>query len=349
MPFALTEEERQLADTASRLLADARAADAVPPAWEHRSAGINRALWQQLTSLGMLGVGVAEERSGSGGGCRELCILAEQFGYALRRVPFAGTAAVLALPGHEVTGIVDGSLLAVPAWETFPAAVVPRTRDTALRLSGPTVSGTLQAVAFGMDADLLLAFAGEVPVLVDLPAEGVRRTPVEALDVTEPMAAITLTEARATALHPVGSLASVLAVLAAELLGTGQRALDSAVEYAGQRHQFGRPIGSFQAIKHLLADRHVQLDAARLLVEEAATRIDEANTDADATARTALVATSDAADEATRDALQVHGGIGFTWEHPCHVFLKRARARRSLLGSVGTQLDALADHVFGVR
>jgi alkylation response protein AidB-like acyl-CoA dehydrogenase len=125
--------------------------------------------------------------------------------------------------------------------------------------------------------------------------------------------------------------------------------LDGAVEFAGQRHQFGRAIGSFQAIKHLLADRHVQLDAARLLVERAAAAIDEDRPDAAVAARTALAAASDAADAVTRDALQVHGGIGFTWEHPSHVYLKRARARRSLLGSPEVQLDALADHVLAAH
>jgi alkylation response protein AidB-like acyl-CoA dehydrogenase len=117
-----------------------------------------------------------------------------------------------------------------------------------------------------------------------------------------------------------------------------------------QRRQFGRPIGSFQAIKHMLADRYVQLDAARLVVHAAANRIDAAPDSADSpdvelAARTALAAASDAADAATADALQTHGGIGFTWEHPSHVLLKRARARRILLGSPARQLEAIAAQV----
>ncbi|WP_182481512.1 acyl-CoA dehydrogenase family protein [Nocardioides immobilis] len=349
MHATTTEEHHQLALTARQVLETAARVDPVPPTWENRAAGLNRQLWRSLADLGLLGVGVPEERGGSGGGVRELCLLAEQVGFAVPRIPFVGTAAVLAVSRHDATDIVDGSVVVVPAWETLPTAVVPRARTSALRLNGGTVDGKLGAVAFGMDADRLLAFAGSVPVIVDLDAPGVRRTPVDSFDVTEPSAAIEFTGVAATVLEPVASLDRIRAVLAAELIGTGQRALDGAVEFAGQRHQFGRAIGSFQAIKHLLADRHVQLDAARLLVEWAAAALDDERPDATAAAQTALAAAVDAADCATRDALQVHGGIGFTWEHPSHVYLKRARARRSLLGSVAAQLDALADQVLAAH
>lgn len=345
----LSEEHHQLALSARGVLGAAARVDPVPPTWEDRAAGLNRELWRSLADLGLLGVGVAEERGGSGGGMRELCLLAEEVGSAVPRIPFSGTAAVLAATRIDASDVVDGSAVTVPAWETFPTGLVPRSRADALRLHGDTVDGTLLSVAFGMDAERLLAFAGTVPVIVDLEAPGVRRTPVDSFDVTEPSAAIELAGVTATLLEPVASLDRVRAVLAAELIGTGQRALGGAVEFAGQRHQFGRAIGSFQAIKHLLADRHVQLDAARLLVEWAAAALDDERPDATAAAQTALAAAIDAADCATRDALQVHGGIGFTWEHPSHIYLKRARARRSLLGSVAAQLDALADQVLAAH
>jgi alkylation response protein AidB-like acyl-CoA dehydrogenase len=172
---------------------------------------------------------------------------------------------------------------------------------------------------------------------------------VESLDVTEPMASLRLTGAPALPLGPLGAhtVARLLTVLAAELIGTGRRALEGAVEYAGQRRQFGRPIGSFQAIKHVLADRSVQLDAAWMLVREAAHAIDGKRADADVAARTALAAAADAVEAVTADALQTHGGIGFTWEHRSHVLLRRARARRSLLGSPAHRLDVLADRLLG--
>ncbi|WP_329535764.1 acyl-CoA dehydrogenase family protein [Streptomyces sp. NBC_01450] len=193
----------------------------------------------------------------------------------------------------------------------------------------------------------LLAFADEVgaparPVLVELAEPTTVRTSVESLDVTEPMASLRLTGAPALPLGPLGAhtVARLLTVLAAELIGTGRRALEGAVEYAGQRRQFGRPIGSFQAIKHVLADRSVQLDAAWMLVREAAHAIDGKRADADVAARTAVEAV-------TADALQTHGGIDFTWEHRSHVLLRRARARRSLLGSPAHRLDVLADRLLG--
>ncbi len=337
MTLAQTDEQRELADAVRKLLAEQ--ADALPPAWEATGTGLNRSLWESLAQLGLLGVGVAEGQGGSGGELRDLCIVAEQVGVACARIPFSGTASVLAAGVLKAGPIVDGSLVAVPAWETFPA--IPARRSSGLKLSDFAVEGSLQAVAFGMDADVLLAFSGNSTILVNLDQPGVRRKPVAAFDVTEPTAAVVLSGAEATIVDPGPFLARALTVVAAELIGTGQRALDGAVDYAKQRHQFGRPIGSFQALKHMLADRHVQLDAARLVVDAAITASEERRLDELTGAWTALVAASDAAQAATADALQAHGGIGFTWEHPSHVFLKRVRARRCLFGSSAQQLDAL--------
>ena len=339
MSFPRSDEQRELVNTIAKLLAER--ADPLPPSWETVEAGVDRSLWQSLAELGLLGVGVSEKQGGSGGGLRELCLLAERVGAACARIPFVGTAAVLVAGAPDVSRIVNGSVIAVPAWETLPG--LPGTRRDALSLSGPRVEGALQAVAFGMDADLLLAFAGDTAIFLDLDQPGVRRHAVTAFDVTEPAAAITVVGAEATIVEPGAFLTRALTVVAAELLGTGQRALDGAVEYAKQRYQFGRAIGSFQAIKHMLADRYVQLDAARLLVDAAVTAIDDGRPDALAAVRTAVVAATEAAQAAVGDALQTHGGIGFTWEHPSHVFLKRVRARRSLFGSPAAQLDALAD------
>jgi len=263
-----------------------------------------------------------------------------------------------------LAGLVEGTVVVAPAWESWPASVVPGRRSGALTLAGSAVGGTLGAVPFGMDADQLLAFDAEgTPLLVDLAGPGVRRAPVDSLDVQEPLATVALDGAPVTVLAPVEPpVAEILTVLAAELVGTGQRALDGAVGYAKERRQFGRAIGSFQAIKHMLADRYVQLDAARLLVHAAANHLDAAgdvsagaardgaaggDLAGELAARTALAAASDAADAATADALQTHGGIGFTWEHPSHVLLKRARSRRALLGSAARQHEAIAAHILG--
>ncbi|WP_445188421.1 acyl-CoA dehydrogenase family protein [Pseudonocardia sp. Cha107L01] len=372
----LTEEHRELSRTAARLLADAARKDPLPPDWDALPLGLNRSLWAALGELGLLGLAVPEALGGGGAGVLEQCLLAEQVGAAVPAVPFAVTAAVTAvltavltrsagagaalsgaaLSGAALSGaaadvlrdVTAGSAVATTAWQTWPASVVPWRRPGVLSSDGSVVSGTLGAVPFGMDADWLLAFdAGGAPLLVDLAGPGVRRESVDSLDVTEPVASVRLTDAPATVLPlPELPVAEILTVFAAELVGTGQRALDGAVSYAKERRQFGRAIGSFQAIKHMLADRYVQLDAARLLVRTAAADAGApAGPESELAARTALAAASDAADAATGDALQTHGGIGFTWEHPSHVLLKRARARRALLGSQARQLAAIADHV----
>ncbi|MEB3369003.1 acyl-CoA dehydrogenase family protein [Saccharopolyspora mangrovi] len=355
MSFALTDEQVELGRTAGQVFADAAQKVPLPPSWDAVPPGLDRELWSALGELGLLGLGVAEELGGSGGGVRELCVLAEQVGAALPAIPFASSAAVVATlaaqpedsPARNVLDeLAEGSRVATAAWETFPVVIDPGRGRGALRQRGPQVDGSLSAVPFGLDADLLVAFGDDRgAMLIDLSAPGARRASTTALDVTEPLASVELTGATAIPLAPCAFESRVRAAFAAELVGTGQRALDGAVEYAGQRRQFGRAIGSFQSIKHMLADRYVQLDAARMLVQLAAAAIDDGLADADSAARTALAAACDAAESATGDALQVHGGIGFTWEHPSHVYLKRARARRSLLGSSARQLDAIADHV----
>jgi alkylation response protein AidB-like acyl-CoA dehydrogenase len=356
MRFALTDEQLELRRTAEQVLADAARKDPLPPSWDALPRTFDRDLWSSFGELGLLGVGVPEELGGSGGGMQEVCVLAEKVGAALPAIPFSGTAAMAAVLAahpedadaqHALAGVADGSVVVAAAWESFPAAVVPGRRGGVLRRSGSRVDGSLAAVPFGGAADLLLAFTDdERAVLVEPSQPGVRRRTVSSFDLTEPLSAIELAAATSTPLGSCATAAHVLAVFAAELVGTGQRALDGAVEYAGQRRQFGRAIGSFQSIKHMLADRFVELDAARMLVRLAAAALDEGRSDAVLAARTALAAACDAAVAATGDALQAHGGIGFTWEHPSHVYLKRARARRSLLGSQARQLDAIADHVF---
>lgn len=347
-PVGFTDERRELARTAARLLADAAGKDPLPPAFGS-AVRLDRSLWAALAGLGLLGLDLPESLGGAGAELLDVCVLAEQVGAALPVVPFVATVAVARVlarcPGAEqVLGrVLAGERVIVPDWRSWPSAVVPGSRAAPLVVRDGRVGGALGAIGFGLDADQLLAFADDGSVLlVELDGPGVHRAEVNSFDVREPMAEVVLDDVPATVLVPSGSpVAELLTVFAAELVGTGRRALDGAVRYAAERRQFGRPIGSFQAIKHLLADRYVELDAARLLVYAAAAE------PSGQAARAALASASAAADAASGDALQVHGGIGFTWEHESHVLLKRVRARRSLLGSPAHHLDAIADLVFG--
>ena len=350
----LSDELRELGTTSRRLLERSARTTPFPPPFG-APAALDRELWSALAGLGLLGLAVPEDLGGSGGGATELCVLAEEVGAALPAVPFAGTVAVtgvLAACADDATArqvlaeVMKGTLVVAPAWETFPAQLVPG-RRTALQRSDDRVHGALAAVPFGAAADLVLAFADPATaVLLDTSTDAVRVRAVPALDAVEPLAAIEVQPVAAPLLPVAVPTELIRLALAAELVGTAQRALDAAVAYAKERRQFGRPIGSFQAIKHLLADRHVQLDAARMLVRKAAEALDAGDAGAAEAVAAAVIATCDAADATTGDALQVHGGIGFTWEHPAHVYLKRARARRVLLGSQARQLDGLAKLIF---
>jgi acyl-CoA dehydrogenase len=187
----LSDELRELGSTSRRLLERSARTSPLPPAFG-APAGLDRELWSSLAGLGLLGLAVPEELGGSGGGATELCVLAEQVGAALPAVPFAGTAAVAAVlvagaddaVARQALGeVVKGTLVVAPAWETFPAQVVPG-RRAALRVGGDRVEGTLAAVPFGLDADMVLAFADHAEphlvVLLDTSWDGVRVRAVEA-------------------------------------------------------------------------------------------------------------------------------------------------------------------------
>jgi acyl-CoA dehydrogenase len=336
----LTDEHVQLARSVAALLADSAGKRSLSPDWSTLPLGLDRHLWTSLAGLDLVGLAVPEGLGGPGAGIVEECVVAEEIGYALPAVPFAASTVVTALLAQTgqafLAGISGGTVIAGVAWETFPAPIVPRGRERALSWNGGRVSGTLGAVPFGLDTDLLLVAGQGSTALVDLRGAGVSRASVDSLDLTEPLAVITLQDVPAIGLGSAAPVARILTILAAELVGTGRRALDDAVEYARQRHQFGRAIGSFQAIKHTLADRYVELDAARLLVRGAT---------GPGQALVAIAAALEAAENAAGDALQTHGGMGFTWENSSHVLLRRVRARRSLLGSRAQRLDTVADRL----
>jgi hypothetical protein len=274
----------------------------------------------------------------------------EEAGRVALPEPLAETTA-LAVPllvglgadGHGVVG--EGWLGAIARGE---AAV-------SVGVAGP---GVPVAGADGADLYLLTTGGGASPVELHLlePAE-VTVTPLGSLDPTrrlgtvrwEPSARTRVAGGAATA-EAVGRTGDRAAVAtAAELLGLAEQMISLAAAYAKERHQFGRPIGSFQAVKHLLAGAQVKLEFARPVVYGAAWALDEAEPNASVAASTAKACASDAADEAARVSLQVHGAIGYTWECDLHLFLKRAWALAEAWGSAAEHrarvLDALVGQV----
>jgi alkylation response protein AidB-like acyl-CoA dehydrogenase len=218
------------------------------------------------------------------------------------------------------------------------------------------LTGRIPAVIDALTADVLLVPADGVPsglYLVEATAPGVHRTPLVSLDMTRQLCDITLdaAEARQVVVGAAAEaavsagLAAGAAILAAEQLGLAQRSLDLTIEYVKQRRQFGRQIGSFQAVKHRLADLWTTITLARAASRYAVACLAGDDPDAPVAVALAKSACCEAAVTAAQECVQLHGGIGFTWEHPAHLYLKRAKAASVTFGTPGAHRAALADLV----
>jgi len=234
--------------------------------------------------------------------------------------------------------------LAVP-FDTAPAGPVP-----AVSAAAGSLSGTVRTVADALGADLLLVPAGDALYAVDGTGAGLTRTPVVALDQTRRLCDITLDRAAGRPLATGGAAARAVAagltagaaLLASEQLGVAQWCLDTTVAYARTRYQFGRPIGSFQAVKHRLADLWVEISQARAVARYAAVCVATDDPDAAVAVAVARAHCSEVAVRAAQECVQLHGGIGFTWEHPAHLYLKRARASAVGFGTADAHRARLA-------
>jgi alkylation response protein AidB-like acyl-CoA dehydrogenase len=275
----------------------------------------------------------------------------------------AGTAApgTRAAPVSPAAGLLrqlaDGSLTAALAVTTTTrsAAPFPALARVAGRGDGGTVKlrGAIPAVADALTADVLLVPADGVPsalYLVEANGPGVHRTPLVSLDMTRQLCDVALDDApgRQVVVGPAAEaavsagLAAGAAILAAEQLGLAQRCLDLTVAYVKERRQFARPIGSFQAVKHRLADLWTTITLARAASRYAAACLADGDEDAPVAVALAKSACCEAAVTAAQECVQLHGGIGFTWEHPAHLYLKRAKAASVAFGTPGAHRAALA-------
>jgi alkylation response protein AidB-like acyl-CoA dehydrogenase len=253
--------------------------------------------------------------------------------------------------------MADGAVTAALAVEVTARPGTPF--PAAARIAGPgsagttRLRGTIPAVADALPADVLLVPAEGVPnglYLVEATAPGVHRTPVVSLDMTRQLCDISLDDVPAQQIA-VGAaaeqavdagLAAGAAVLAAEQLGLAQRCLDMTVAYLKERRQFARPIGSFQALKHRLADLWTTITLARAASRYAAACLADGDPDTPVAVALAKSACCEAAVTAAQECVQLHGGIGFTWEHPAHLYLKRAKAASVAFGTPGAHRNSLA-------
>jgi alkylation response protein AidB-like acyl-CoA dehydrogenase len=277
--------------------------------------------WPALCAIGVPALAIPEEHGGLGAGLTELRIVAEELGRVLSDVPFLGSAvatrAVLATEDEQLLPRLAEGAVAALAWTGEDG----RWDTAACRGDLSTVDGRAHYVLDGDTAEILLVAAGDELYEVD-PADAVREH-VPSLDETRRFATVTFDHTPARRLGPLdlGPVRDVAClVLAAEQTGAAARALELTVEYTKQRHQFGRPIGSFQALKHRMADLHVLVETAR----------SAAYADLPAVAK---VHCSEVLSAVAAEMIQLHGGIAITWEHPAHRYFKRAHSSALLFGA----------------
>ncbi|WP_030616798.1 acyl-CoA dehydrogenase family protein [Streptomyces fulvoviolaceus] len=369
MALTLTDEQEELRATLRRFLTE-KAPSAAVRRWMESDDGHDPALWRQMAGqLGLHGLALPEEYGGFGGGPVELGIVLEELGRVLLPSPYFATVALagqaLAASGDGTAkarwlpAIADGSLTATLAMAEANGSWRPEDMGAAATRDdgGWTVSGTKMFVVDGHTADLLLVTARDDTGLglfaVDGDASGVTRTRLETLDPTRRLARIDLDRAVAVRVGPDGDASAYLrtvldlaaVALAAEQVGGAQACLDAAVEYAKVRVQFGRPIGSFQAVKHKCADMLLQVEAARSAAYHAMSVAAEGSGELPVSAALAAAYCSAAFTHAAKENIQIHGGIGYTWEHDAHLYLKRAKSSEQLFGSPATHRARLADLV----
>jgi alkylation response protein AidB-like acyl-CoA dehydrogenase len=325
--------------------------------------------WTELGALGLIGLAVPESLGGGGAGVIELQIVAEALGWALARTPFLATAGLgtsaLMRSGDET---IQRELLPEVCLGRTTLAVVatgargawlPSRLDVAATATadGWALNGCAGHVLDGADATTLLVLAetgtSQALFLVEGRGDGVSRTELSVLDPTRPQAAVEFSGAPARLIGDLEAGRKTIeaasdraaAVLAAEQLGVAEHMLALSVDYAKTRLQFGRAIGSFQAVKHQCADMLVSVEHARSAAYHAGWALDADVDDVRIASSLAHVVCSQSAAEVTARAIQVHGGIGFTWEHAAHRYFKRSSVDRQLLGGTAAHLERLAELV----
>lgn len=351
MNFDFPDDVKDMRDEAKRFLA-AKCPPGVPRKILDHGGSYDKSLWSEIGAMGWLGCTVPEAYGGSGLGHLATCALAEEVGYAIAPTPFASTVylgieALLLFASEAQKRAHLPKLAAGEAIATFAVAeqagpfVIDRIKT---RHADGRLTGTKLAVADGDVADLAIVVAqdtrrGPILALVDLSGTGVKRETVPTVDPTRSHANITFDGARceildgakgATDIRRLIDRAAIM--MAFEQVGGAQAALDMATGYAKERYAFGRPIGSFQAIKHKLADMYVAIELARSNAYYGAWALNSNAAELPVAAAVARIAANDAGWLATKENVQTHGGMGFTWEGDAHLYYRRAKLLGVALG-----------------
>ncbi len=348
MNFAFTAEQSMIGETVRAFFAEHATSQRTRKAMA--GDGVDRALWADFCiELGLSGVGIDEALGGAGLGMVEFAIVAEAAGAQVAALPLLGLATAaraIAAGGSDaqraewLPKLISGE--AIAACEGVPE----------LTLDGDRLSGVIDPVPHGGVADVFVFVSPQGAWIVRADAPGVSVKCHTSMDQTRPFARITLDSAAAEPL--ADAQAGIAAVhqggwicLAAEALGGAQACLDRTVTYAKERVQFGRSIGSFQAYKHRLADMMIEIEQARSAVYWAACAVDEGSDEAPLALHAAKSLCADTYFMCASNMIQLHGGIGFTWEHDAHLYFKRARSIQTMLGDGNFHREQVAAMVLG--
>jgi alkylation response protein AidB-like acyl-CoA dehydrogenase len=326
MRFDLTDDQRAVRDAIDELCRARWDSAAVRRHLDGEDDGSG--LWRELAAAGWTGAAITEQHGGQGLGTVELTLVSEGLGRALAPSSFFGNAAAALLV--ESAGSDDQRNQWLPGFASGASR---------------GAVGTLQpdgtALAYDVDGAAAIVLVGDGRAAIASIAD-CRLESVEGVDLTRRLSRVTASESDELGGDVATAVDRIEVALSAELVGVASRAMDLSVDYARTRQQFGRPIGSYQAVSHRCADMLIDVESARSAVLCAAWTADHDPTALPFAASVAKVAAAQGAWRVTTSAMQVHGGIGFTWEHDCHLLLRRAAASGRLLGSVDFHLDRVS-------
>ena len=369
MNFDFSDEQKQLRDQTRRFLSENCTSKEVRAVLEGKSK-FDSGLWKGLADLGLLGIAIPEEYGGAGAGRLELCVVAEELGRALAPVPYSSTvylaSELLMLAGsdaqkkHWLPRIAAGEAIGTLA--LVEGVGDPSPKSIRVAFGGGKIKGTKTLVSDGEIADFAIVVARETAgdderglglYIVDMKGAGVSVSPVETVDPTRNHAAIVFDGAAADPLGATGeawahlnkALDRAAVLVAFEQIGGADRALEMGRDYALDRMAFGRQIGSFQAIKHMLADMYVAATLARSNAYYGAWALSTDAAELSEAAANARVSATDAFQLCAKNNTQAHGGMGFTWEFDCHLYYRRSNLLALSLGSLSMWENRLIDEM----
>ena len=363
MNFEFSEDQQMLRDVARKFLSEQCPTSRVREVFEGETHH-DQALWQAIAEMGWLGIAVEEQYGGVGMGYLELCVVAEEMGRHLAPIPYSSSVYLcieaLKLAGSEeqksrwLPQLVSGETIAAMA---VADGVGVTDHDSGLVYKDGVLTGVKWPVLDGQSADIFVVLAkedaGSSFFIVDAQADGLNRTALDSLDPSRSQSRLEFNNVSGSRLGTPGEGSQVCervydkaaVLLAFEQLGSAQKTLEIGVEHAKNRYAFGRPIGSFQAIKNKLADMFVLTELARSNCYYGAWALSHDAPELGIAAAGARVSATQTNYECVKESLQVHGGMGFTWQADCHLFYRRAKLLSLAIGGERVWKNKLIDRL----